>query len=146
MTPYEFAEALAADLATLPLPKFESGSKVLAQVGDIIVDCEGTWVTINNVSEQLVDDRNRHCGSAEVADIQIASAFACAFTADDTGITDPDKLAEVSKQQSRISTILTEFAKAIAANSFPEGTLQGIQYGNTGGLAIVTVSFTASVP
>lgn len=146
MTPYEFAQALAADLDTLPLPKFESGGKTLAQVGDVIVDCEGTWVTINNVSERLIDDRNRSCGSAEVADIQIASAFACAFTADDTGITDPVQLAKVSAEQSRISTVLTEYAKAIAAQSFPEGTFQGIQYGNTGGIAIVTVSFTASVP
>lgn len=140
MTPYEFAQALAADsrLAALPHP-------VLPQLGDVVVDCEGTWVSVTSVNSETVAG-SAACGIIEMADVTLVSAFECSITADDDGLTDPTKLAEVSAKMDVIGTALRDFAEEIVAAGFVEGNVNGTQYVNTGGLGIVTVTLTTPVP
>jgi hypothetical protein len=138
MTPYEFAQDLRDDLDTLTVPK-----QVLAQVGDIIIDCQGTWVTVANTTRQDLIPGSPHCGQIDMGDIQIAAAFECSLTSDETGITDPDKLAKVSQEQSNIADTLTTYIGQVIGR---DGTFSGIQFQNNGNLGIVIATFSMPIP
>jgi hypothetical protein len=145
VTPYEFAQDIRDDLqppiwTNLPQP-------VLPQVGDIIVDCEGTWVSVINVDEQDVFELGPGCEQmVEMADIQIIAAIECSMTGDDDGLTDPVLLADVSTRLDAVGVTLTKFARDLVKSGVAEDTFNGIQYQNTGNLGIVTVTLSAPVP
>lgn len=142
MTPYSFAQEMAEDLKAL---KLELGP-VLPQLGDIVVDCAGIWVSVTNTSEQDLVDGAPHCGAADMADVQIVGAFECSITSDDEGLTDPELLADVSARLDVVGERLREYTDLRMENTYPDSTFSGIQFQNTGGLGMVVVSFTTPIP
>ena len=117
---------------------------MLPQVGDIVADCEGTWVSVTNYEEHDVFN-SPACGMVEMADLSIIGAFNCSVTSDQEGITDPALLAEVSATMDQIGTAITDFVKEYVKGTFVEGSFNGVQYVNNGGLGMVIVSFTAPI-
>jgi hypothetical protein len=142
MTPYEFALDIADRIKPLGVP-----TPVMAQLGGIIIDCQGSWVTITNVSEQELVEGTASCGVVEMADIEIVAAFECSITSDDEGLTDPAKLAAVAAEQDVVGVALVDFVRDEIKKSFVDAQFGGIQFANnTGGLATVIVSATLPIP
>lgn len=157
MTPLEFAEALAVDLSTfaallpMPIPAGPLPAPFHAQLGDIVVDCPGTTVTIQTVTD--VDPTggggNRsHCDTIEMANVIIIAARDCSFVANEDGTTDWDKQDLVSTQQDNDANALREHAEKWRADAWylPIGVPVTLTFTNTGNLAWVQITLQLPIP
>lgn len=140
MTPIEFANTLAADLATLPLPQ-----PVYAQMGDIIVDCAGTTVSVMITTEQEMVAGGM-CDVIEMADLIVIAARECADVSNDDGTTDHVAMDAVSAAMSADSVVLKDWADKMMALSWWRLGRPSITYMIQGGIAFATLSVTLPIP
>ena len=154
MTPLEFAQALADDLKSLtppyvspgPIPPGSLPLPVYAQLGDIIVDCEGTTVSIMNKTEQEMVAGGSECGIIEMADIIVIAARECADVANDDGTTDHDAMATVAAGMDADGVVLEDWADKLMAESWWRLGRPTITYTIQGAIAFVTLAITLPIP
>ena len=103
MTPLRFAQALAADLSTLPVP-----TPIHAQLGDVVVPCAGTYVSILNQTEV---DLGNNCDKIQMAEVVVVAARDCANVSYDDGTTNWDAQNAVSAQMDFDADLLLEQAE-----------------------------------
>lgn len=141
MTPLEFAQALAADLeasysSNLPAP-------YTAQLGDLVIDCPGTFVTLLSLTEQ---DLGNNCGAVPMADVVVAAARDCAHVANEDGTTDHAKMAEVSQAMDHDAEILQEWGDKQWIDSWFRLGRPSITFIVQGGLSTVTMNVSLPIP
>ena len=155
MTPLQFAQSLAGQLAgvspfsspfTLP---FGGTSHLLlpqgihAQLGNVVIDCAGTWVTIINTNERDLSG----CGTVEMADVNVVAALDCAFVAHEDGTTNWPAMDAVMGQLDVVTAELAEWARGLVeADRWAGAAFNGTAWTLEGGLAIVTIGMTLPVP
>lgn len=141
MTPLEFAEQLAKELDALSLP-----DPVYAQLGDIIVDCQGTTVSVMNLAEQDLVPGAPDCGVVEFADIIVIAARECANVANEDGTTNHEAMASVSATMDADGAILLDWADIKMQEALMTLGRPTLTYSIQGGIAFVTLSITLPVP
>jgi len=150
MTPLGFAQALAVDLA----PPFPTGGPLPdpfhAQLGDIIIDCPGTTVTIQTTTnvDPTGGGGTGNCDMIEMASVIIIAARDCSFVANEDGTTDWSKQDTVSAQQDRDAEALREQCEKWRADAWylPLGVPVTLTYANTGALAWVQMTLQLPIP
>ena len=145
MSPFEFAQALIEDLKARygQPPDPQLPEPYLAQLGDLVIDCAGTFVTILSKSEQ---DLGGNCGSVAMADVVAAISRDCANVALDDGTTDHDAMNTVSAGMDHDAEILQEWGDKLYAESWFRLTRPVITFIVQGGLATVTMNVTLPIP
>jgi hypothetical protein len=138
MTPLEFTRQIAKELETSLLPK-----PINAQVGEVIIPCPGTIVSILIVSEI---DLGGNCGSIPVGDVVISAAYDCSFTANDDGTTNWPKQDEVSALLDTAGDFLLAWADEARADAVYRGGMPSVTFLQIGGLAIATLSVSLPIP
>ena len=143
MTPLEFAKVLAKELDALLLP-----DPVHAQLGDIVVDCQGTTISVMNVSEQnaSITSAGGICDVVEMADIIAIAARECADVSNDDGTTDHDAMDAVSATMDADGTILLDWADQKLAEAFFRLGRPTLIFTIQGAIAFVTLSVTLPIP
>jgi len=146
MTPLGYAVSLAADLAPLPLP-----DDVHAQLGEVVIDCPGTYVTVLIVTEidpSTGGPPQGNCNVIQLATVSIAAARDCSFVAnEEDGTTDWTKQNTVSAQMDVDASILWDQADKWRADAFYIApTPVATNFTQTGGLAIVVMALQLPVP
>lgn len=145
MSPLEFAQALVDDLKARygqpPTPQLPE--PYLAQLGDLVIDCPGTFVTILSKSEQ---DLGGNCGSVATADVVAAIARDCAHVANEDGTTDHAAMTAVSAGMDHDAEILQEWGDKLYAESWFRLGRPTITFVVQGGLAVVTMNVTLPIP
>lgn len=141
MTPLEFARQLVKELDELAVP-----DPLHAQLGDVIVDCEGTIVSITNKTEQVLTEGAPQCGVIELADIVVVAARECSNVANDDGTTDWAKMDAVSASLDHDGAILEDWADGKMAEAFFRLGRPVITYTIQGGIAFVTLTMTLPIP
>jgi hypothetical protein len=138
VTPLEYTRWIAKRLEASSLPR-----EVNAQVGEIIIPCPGTYVTLLGQTEI---DMGRHCDAIPVGDIVITAAFDCAFTANDDGTTNWDQQDLVSAQLDLAGDYLWRWVEDARADVVYRGTSPVLSFLQLGGLAMATISAQLPIP
>lgn len=138
MTPLQFAQRLARQFEATSLPK-----PVHAQLGELQVPCEGTYVT---ALTQSYYDPGGGCGLMELTDLVIIAARDCSNVANDDGTTDWAKQDAVSAASDSDAAILREIVEAERAEAVYRTSTPTTAYLITGGLSMVTVLAQLPVP
>lgn len=143
MSPLEFAEALVVDLRaqypSAPPPD-------LAQLGDLVVDCQGTFVTILSTSEQDIAGTASNCDPVEMCDVVAAIARDCANVAREDGTTDHVLMTQVSEQMDLDAVALRDWADKLYAASWFRLGHPTLTFIIQGGIATVTMNVTLPLP
>lgn len=147
MSALDLAVALATDLATvatLPAPFH-------AQLGDLVVDCAGTYVTVTNLTE--VDPFGGlavgTCEPIPMGTAVVVCARDCSFVANEKdGTTDWAKQDAVSLASDGDALVLWEHDDKWRADAWylAPGAASTLTFTNTGGLAMVTLTTQLPVP
>jgi hypothetical protein len=138
VTPLQFTRSIAKPLEDSMLPQPTS-----AQVGEIIIPCAGTYVTILNQTEI---DQGRNCDAIPVGDVVITSAFDCANVANDDGTTNWDAQDVVSAQLDLAGDYLWGYIADIRADVVYRSNPPVLSYLQTGGLAMATITAQLPIP
>jgi hypothetical protein len=148
VTPLAFAEKVAEDLSALPLPAAFHG-----QLGDIVVPCAGTYVTVTGLVD--IDPTGAgigalstgNCGTITMADLQIIAARDCANVALDDGATNWTVMDGVSASLDADGDTLWNWADSerdLAWYKTPGGP--SISYVIEGALSRVTLTVQLPLP
>ena len=130
MTPLGFAQYLVDDLAAsyslLPRPGH-------AQLGDLVIDCAGTFITVLNLTEF---DLGANCDAATLADLSVIAAHECANVSNDDGTTNWVVQDSVSRQMDLDSQMLWEWGEKHRADAVVNsGVPPTITFSISGGVA-----------
>ena len=140
MTPLRFAQSLATDLGYLGVPQ-----PVHAQLGELIVPCAGTYVTILTQSEVQLDP-NGVCGAIMLADVVVVIARDCAHVALDDGTTNWPVQDAVSAMLDADGDLLWEQAEKWRTLAWYRQGTQSITYTVLGALAMTTLTVSLPIP
>jgi hypothetical protein len=138
VTPLRFAQSVATLLGGRGLPQ-----PVHAQLGNIEVPCEGTYVTVLTSTYQ---DLGGNCGLIQMADLVIIAARDCSFTANEDGTTNWEQQDAVSAALDRDTNTILAWAEGARAEAVLRTSTPSASFQNTGGLALVTVLAQLPVP
>lgn len=142
MTPLQFAQSLAADLATLPLPPEFHG-----QLGEIQVPCAGTYVSVLNTSEvDPTSGGTGHCDKIQMGDVSVVVARECAVTMNQDGTTNWVEQDKVSQSMDVDGQVLRDWADKIRAGAWYVQGIVTVTYTISGLLQMVIVGFTTPIP
>jgi len=140
MTPLEFVQKLAEELDALALP-----DPVHAQMGDVVVDCQGTTISVLNVTEQEVPFGG-NCDVIQFADIVVIAARECSDVSNDDGTTDWDAQDAVSAAMDADGQILLDWADDKMSDAFFRLGRPALTFTIQGGIAFVTLTMNLPVP
>lgn len=154
MTPVEYCEAILKTLQDVAgasgLPDIQ-----VTGVGDAVIACAEARVTFNGVTLQPNLQNTWACEVEEVGTYLVTIARECAWTSNDDGTENYEKLAELVETVDADVTALTALFKAIGfgVESVVDGavgwgtTRSGtINVVNTGAVVISTLTLTVGVP
>jgi len=148
VTPLQFAQALAADLATLPLPAPAHG-----QLGEIVVPCAGTYVSV--VTTSRVDPTTGaslggfgNCDRIEMAVVSVVAARDCADVANQDGSTNWVQQDVVSTSMDVDGQILWDWSDKMLADAWytQPGVPTTVTYQILGALQMVVLGVQLPVP
>lgn len=114
-----------------------------AQVGEIVIPCAGTYVTILNQTEI---DQGRNCDAIPVGDTVITAAFDCANVANDDGSTNWEAQDVVSAQLDLAGDYLWSYVAELRADVVYRGNPPLLSYLQLGGLAMATITAQLPIP
>jgi hypothetical protein len=138
VTPLGFVHALVDDLSTLLLPE-----PVHGQLGEIIVPCAGTYVSILNQTEV---ELGANCDTVLLADVAVVAARDCANVSNDDGTTNWDAQDAVSLLLDRDGTVLWEWAEKQRADAWYRQGTPTITYMTLGAIAMTTLGVLLPIP
>lgn len=138
MTPLEFTRDLAADLTTRGAPP-ESH----AQLGEIIVPCAGTYVSIVN---QVQVDLGNNCAPIELVDVVAVLARDCANVSNDDGTTNWTAQDQVSAGLDADGAMLWDWGEKLLAAAWYRTGTPTLTYTILGGIAMVTLGIQLPLP
>lgn len=145
MSALDLAVDVATDLAALPLPE-----PVHAQLGDLVIDCAGTYVTVTTITE--IDPTGGsgagNCDMIVMGNVTVIVARDCSFVANDNGTTDWDKQNKVSVQLDADTAVLWDQTEKWRADAWylAPGLPPTMTMAISGGLATVTLTLLLPVP
>lgn len=142
MTPLQFADQLRDDLTTIAVPQ-----PVYAQLGDIVVDCAATTVSVMSVTEQEVTGGlGGQCDVVEIGEVLVIAARECADVANDDGTTDHVAMDAVSAAMDADGALLLEWADKQMSESWFRLGRPALSYTITGAIAFVTLAVSLPIP
>jgi hypothetical protein len=111
------------------------------QIGTPVIGCEAFTIGVIDVTphEQYGPVE---CNASQLVTFSVNVSRTCSWVADDDGIDDPEKVAEVSATLSADSEVLWSFAQQYRAYLSKQWNVTFLR---TGGLGITTMSFIIGV-
>ncbi len=138
MTPLTFAQDLAADLATRGAPQPAHG-----QLGEVVLDCAGTIVSILTQSEY---DLGNNCGAIDLVDVVASITRDCSFVANQDGTTDWAKQDQVSAALDLDATLLWDWGEKLRATAWLRTGTPTVLFTQMGGVASATLNIQLPLP
>jgi hypothetical protein len=138
VSPLHFARDIALDLANHGLPE-----PIHAQVGDIIVPCAGTYVSVLNT---ILVDLGNNCDAIEMAEVAVIAARDCANTANDDGTTNWAAQDAVSAAMDHDADVLWEWAMVARGEAVLRTGTPAITFSIQGAIAMTMMTVTLPIP
>ena len=140
MTPLEKAQQVLEEIVEFA-DEVELPHLQYAQIGTPVVACEALTVAVIDITphEQYGPTE---CNASQLVTLSVVLSRTCAWTSDDDGVDDPEKIAEVATVLSGDSELLWSFAQQYRAYLSKQWNISFLR---TGGLGITTMSFIIGV-
>lgn len=145
VTPYQYADQLRKDFADYAVAEcsLEIPAETFTQYATQVIACASLTAAVTEAAAQPINEGGQACEFIQIATINIALARECAYEMNDDGTNNVPQIDLISAQADIDADCLWTWAAQLPFYIFKDFTMQFV---NTGGLQITTLSLTIGVP